>query len=397
MASWRILVGLIALSYASIATLEAAVPEDTLGEAEGSISPLEPGIEQMRLKISSLESGVSDRTNELKRKDDIIQQLEMIVDEKSAAIESLQLEMVSFQKRGAIDAQRMLRKATTRARELEKQIDGLVNELRAQSEKREDLEARAARAEKEIREISRKVESLETRNDEQQCRLQETQHSLALLEEQLTKTQLEAKLASSKLIEVYQAWLPVWFANYFSCCPNWIPTAEQQLKIFPRQIQLHMQSSTNKLVEAYARCQAVFVSRLQEVQDFVDPYFQRAKKHLEPSINWISSIMKSHVEEAYLFFKEDGKNPLCAFNKFFNSVQAIILETLERHETSKPLATKYLVWFMATVLLLSPILLLYKFFSAAFGKNWRTRRKTRISHASRKQKSKQAIKGSRVC
>ncbi|XP_074566096.1 uncharacterized protein LOC141822662 [Curcuma longa] len=410
-------------------------------EAETS-SPMEE-IQQLRLRISSLEFSVSEQSNELKRKAEIIQQLENIVEEESATTDSLQREMKSLQKRGAINAQRTLGKAYACARELEKQIDGLVNELKSQSKKRKDLEARASRAEYEMGGLCLKLERLETRNADQRHRLQEIQHALKILQEELAKTQLEAKLTSSKLVEVHQAWLPFWLAKHLSLFQNgvtiywnkyrkpsiilglqkashrltgiqkqmepyftrvqmnWIHALKEHCKKFTRHIGLLVQCLTNKLARVYTRCQAIIVLHIVKLQELLDPYYKRAKKFWQSNITWICSNMKL-PEKVH----SCRRQVVHAYQNFFDSVtvyhlqiQSLIQDTLERHEASKRLANKEFLWLLATALLASPAFFMYRLFSAFFGKFRRSRRcqRVRMGEASGRQKSKHATEASRVC
>ncbi|XP_038984420.1 uncharacterized protein LOC120111448 [Phoenix dactylifera] len=418
---------------------DAEVEDGTVAEAWDS--PLKPEIEQLKSKVAGLESSLSDRTDEVKRKEERIAQLEKIVEEKLATMASLQSEIELLQKKGVVDAQELVGRAGARADELEKQIEKLKNEIEAQTGKGDALVARAGEAEKKVQELSLKLENLERINDEQRLRLQKSEQALQVAQEQLAKTQLEARSKSDKLREVHGAWLPPWLANHIARCQDlavshwnmhgkpaldvflqkasekstqaqkwvephletaktkWIPAVKEQWVTLITYIRPHVQMVSTKAIEAYWVCTNTVTPHVVKVKELADPYFQEAKKFSKPYVNQVAAVSKPHVENVRLVLKPYTKYVAHAYGKSVESttachhqVQAAVHEKLVKHKLTKPLATKELVWFMASALLVLPVFCIYRIFSSIFCKKTRTTRNASSRHASHKHKRRHAGK-----
>lgn len=55
---------------------------------------------------------------------------------------------------------------------------------------------------------------------------------------------------------------------------KWLPVVKDRLKMIASQIRLRMQSLTDKVDEAYTRCQTTIVPHFLTLQMLLDPYFQ---------------------------------------------------------------------------------------------------------------------------
>ncbi|KAI3896436.1 hypothetical protein MKX03_008598, partial [Papaver bracteatum] len=84
-------------------------------------SSLRIELDQLKSKISLLESSIEDKIKELKGKDDSILRLEEVIEQKSNSIKSLQTDVTSLQKKGNVETAEQVGKAHARAGELEKQ------------------------------------------------------------------------------------------------------------------------------------------------------------------------------------------------------------------------------------------------------------------------------------
>ncbi|KAG6500746.1 hypothetical protein ZIOFF_040596 [Zingiber officinale] len=156
----RLLIASIAIYLLFIGVGADATPEEELAvvEHDASDSALKLELEQLRSKILALESNIADTTRDLKSKNETIANLGKTIEEKSATIQLLQSEIETVQKKGAGDAQELVKKAHARAGELEKQVEKLTNEIELQNKRRDDLDSLAREAEKKVQELNLKLE-----------------------------------------------------------------------------------------------------------------------------------------------------------------------------------------------------------------------------------------------
>ncbi|XP_026663655.2 uncharacterized protein LOC103715520 isoform X3 [Phoenix dactylifera] len=433
MGAWKLVIALIAISSVVVGIWADAGIEDEIAGTEASNSALRLELEQLRTKISALESSISCQNKELKSKDESIAQLEKTIQERSASIASLQSEIESLQKKGSVDAEELVGKASARAVELEKQVEKLRNEIESQTRKRLALEARASEAEKKLQKT----------NNEQKRRIQKTESALQLAEEELLRAQLEATAKSKQLTEVHGAWLPPWFAYHISHCQElvathwkeqakpaldvflqkasdksaqakkwaephlvtaktkWIPAFKQQWMIFLTHAEPYMRTISIKTVEVYKASKSTIAPHILKIQELADPYYQEAKKFSKPYIDQVATVTKPHVEKVRVVLKPYRKHVVRAYGKFLKSatayhhqVQAAVQEHLKKHELTKPLATKELVWFVASALLALPIFFLYRLLSDIFcsKKTRKPARNAHANHAHRRPKRRHADK-----
>ncbi|XP_008798121.2 uncharacterized protein LOC103713104 isoform X1 [Phoenix dactylifera] len=415
MGASKLLISLIIFSVVVVGVLADAGIEDEIAGTGATHAALRLELEQLRTKISALESSISDRTKELKGKDENTAQLERTVQEKSARIASLQSEIESLQKKGSVDAEELVGKVSARAVELEKQVEKLRNEIESQTRKSNALEAQAIGAEKKVQDLNLKLESLQKTNDEQKRRIQKTERALQLAEEELLRAQLEATARSKQLTEVHGAWLPPWLAYHIShfqelaathwkerakpvlvvflqkaseksaqaqkwaephletAKTKWIPAIKEQWMIFVTHAEPYRQTVSTKTVEVYEASKTTITMHIVKIQELADPYYQEAKKLSKPYIDQVATVTKPHVEKVRVALNPHTKRVVQAYGKFLESAttyhrqaQAAVHEHLKKHELTKPLATKELVWFMASALLALPIFFLYRLLSDIF-------------------------------
>ncbi|KAM7481280.1 hypothetical protein LguiB_005863 [Lonicera macranthoides] len=199
-----------------------------------SDSSLNIELDQLKSKISILESSIAERTQELKRKDENIKQLEGIIQEKLDSVALLRSEMQLLQlkllgemvpnmvseEKGSLGAKEPVGKAG----ELKKQVDNLQKEIEVQKKKEDALRARANVAEEKIQELNLKLENLQSIRDEQKIRISKIERALQLAEEEMMKAKFEAIHISNELKEVREAWLPSWLVGYLGHCQSFIVT-----------------------------------------------------------------------------------------------------------------------------------------------------------------------------
>ncbi|URE10476.1 DNA repair ATPase-related [Musa troglodytarum] len=406
---------------------DAGAEEEVVVQHLASDSALKLEVEQLRSKISVLEASILDRTRDLKSKDETITHLEMIIEEKSKTLLSLQSEIESVQK-GAGDAEELVKKAHARADELEKQMEKLRNDIELQNKRRVALDAQAGETEKKVGELNLKLENLQKINDEQKRRIQKTERALHVAEEELMRAQLEATAKSKELSQARGAWLPRWFAAHINrylelattywkhhakptldvflhkaleksaqaqkrmephlemAKNKWIPAIKERWVILATNAEPYVHTFSAKAIEVYHTSKDAIATHVVKVQKLGGPYFQAAKRFSKPYIDQVATITKPHVNKVQVALKPYKKRIVRAYRMFHKSatvyhhqVQAGIHEHLKKYELTKALATKELVWFMASALLALPIFLVYKFLSDIFCSKT-TRKPTRNAH-----------------
>ncbi|XP_077214446.1 uncharacterized protein LOC143849337 isoform X1 [Tasmannia lanceolata] len=444
MATLKLLIFSIFFSFVFLKIGADASIEDVISASEPFDSLLKVELEQVKSKISVLESSIEDKTRELKNKDQSIAQLKNGIQEKSDSIVALQRELESLQKKGpvSVDVEEQMGKAHARAIELEKQVEKLKSEIDAQNMKRDALEARASEAERKVRELNLKLESLQKINDEQKKQIRKTERALKVAEEEVMKANLETTSKHKELMEVHGAWLPPWFATHLIQCQSlaakkwnefgkpaldvaiqqaseksaqaqkwaephleavktrWIPALKEHWLAFTTFVRPYVQSTTTRTIEFYDASKGTLTPHIVKVQELATPYFQEAKKFSKPYIDQVATFTKPHVHKVRVSLKPYTNKVVYTYGKFLKTAtmyhhqaQAVIQEQLRKHELTKSLATKELVWFTASALLALPVFILYKLCSDIFCKKARKpTRSANTNHAPRRPKRRHAEK-----
>ncbi|KAG5244545.1 DNA repair ATPase-related family protein [Salix suchowensis] len=425
-----------ALTLTAVVSVRADYDDNAESAAAVDSSAFKIELDQLKSKIHALESHVDEKTKELKGKDDMIALKDKIIQEKVDNIGSLQSELSSLQTNGKTDAQEQVKKAHARAGGLEKQVEKLAKELETQQKKKEALESRASEAEKKISELNLKLADLAKINEEQKSKIRKTDRALKIAEEELLKTKSEAISKAKELMEVHSAWLPPWLAvqlvqwqslaqahwnergkpamelasqrvlekkaqaekwvkpHVETIKTKWVPAIKEQWVVITTQVEPHVQSLTAKTAEIYEVSKTTITPHIIRVQEIVDPYFQEAKKFSEPYIDQVATMTKPHVDKVRVALKPYMKEAVDACGIFLesattyhNQVQGTVQETLEKHELTKPLATKDTTWFIASALLALPIFILARTCSSIFcKKSKKPVRNAQTSHSRRKAK-----------
>ncbi|KAL2503223.1 myosin heavy chain-related [Forsythia ovata] len=392
-------------------------------------------LQQLKSKVSRLETSVDEKLRELRSKDESSKHLEKIAEEKSSRLASLQSEVQLLQEKGSLDAKEQVGKVDEQASKLEKQIVNLKKEIEVQNRKTDELETRANVAEKKIEGMNLKLESLRLINDEQRSKIRKAERALQVAEEEMVKDKLKASSISQQLNEVPQPWLLPWFSAHFGYCKligkssakpaldltieqaleklsevekwaqphfetfktEWIPAIKECCTAFVSDIEPQVQSLTTKAFDFYQVTKGTFEAHIVKIQEIMDPYFQEAKRFTKPHIDHVSRIAKPHADKARVFLKPYSNEVLRNYKKiaenvriYHSQVQANLHETLNSYEFTKPLATEELLWLMASILMVLPVVFLFRILLRK--KPRKRTHKTRTSHNHRRVKRVHADK-----
>ncbi|KAG9449260.1 hypothetical protein H6P81_009225 [Aristolochia fimbriata] len=417
-----------------------------IGDEDVAIERADPALaielEQLKSKVSVLESSVDEKIRELKSKDERISQMEKIVQEKKGGVAALEREIKSLKEKGSVAAEEQVVRAHARAGELEKQVETLKKDIEMQSKIKAAWEGRTTEAESKVQELTAKLESLQKINNEQKNRIRKTERALQLAEEEIMNAKLEAASKKNELIEVHGAWLPPWLASHLIqsqsfAARNWnvygkpladaavqkaseksaqakkwaephIETLKTKLIPFLREKWIivsttagpYVQSATSKTIELYETSKVTLTPHVVKVKETATPYLQEAKRISKPYIDQVATSAKPHVDRVRVISKPYTDKVVHVSGKFLKSattyhhkVQANVQEKLERHELTKPLATTELVWFVASAVLALPIFVLYKMLTGALcSKSAKPGRNSHGNHGHRRPKRRHADK-----
>ncbi|XP_074578481.1 uncharacterized protein LOC141834975 isoform X2 [Curcuma longa] len=418
---------------------DAAVKEEVVVvEHDASDLALKLDLEQLRSKIRALESSIADTTRDLKSKDESIARIGKTIEEKSRTIQLLQSEIETVQN-GDGHAEELVKRANARADELEKQVEKLTNTIQLQNKRRAALDALAHEAEKKVQELHLKLEKLQKANEAQKLRISKTEHALQVAEEELMRAQLEATTKSKVLSQVHGAWLPPWLGTHIDRYQEivsarwkdhakptldaaflkvlekagqatkwaephfetvkikWIPAIKEQWSLLAANSEPYMQIVSAKTAEVYHVSKITASTYAVKVHTLLDPYLKVARKVSKPYINQVAAFTKPHVETLKVALRPYTKPIVRTYRKLHKSTttyhrqaQAGIYRYLKTNDFTKSLASKELVWFLASALLVLPVFLAYRLLCDIFGINSRkTKRPTQnreSNHTNRRPK-----------
>ncbi|KAK9683942.1 hypothetical protein RND81_10G176700 [Saponaria officinalis] len=415
---------------------QSQVIDEVRSQVRDDSSALLFEIDQLKSTIQLLETRLIESTQNLKTKDEKIAQLEVVTQEKSDIVASLQSEVEDAQKKGTSDVEDRVSKANARATELQKQVRKLKKQIEGVSRNKEALEVRMKMSDAIIEDLSSKLDKLQLINDEQKSSIRKTERALQVAEEEIMKAKSEASAKMLELEEVHCSWLPPWLLDHVirswsfveaewsehgkpimemliqttlekkGQAEKWaephietikiklVPAMKEQWITVTEYVEPHVQSLTAKTANAFESSKAAVKPHIIRVQNLADPYYQEVKRASKPYIDQVAVAAKPHVEKARTVLKPYTKKAVHVYGKFLESattyhhqVRAAVHEKLEQHEITKALATKELVWFVASALLALPVILLFRMCSAMlFKKSKKPSRNSHAHHTRRKGK-----------
>uniref|UniRef100_A0A7N0R8X2 Uncharacterized protein n=1 Tax=Kalanchoe fedtschenkoi TaxID=63787 RepID=A0A7N0R8X2_KALFE len=270
-------------------------------------------LDQLRSSISTLETRIRARVEELKSKDDNIKRMEENIQGKTDYSASLNIQIEALQKRSQ-ETEKLKTKINARSSERSSQIGSLKKELEAQEKKKDDLEVRRYTAEEKIRELHLKLESLQKISDEQRTRMSKIKHDIQFAEENLMRLKLEASLVSEEM----------------------------------------NQASDMKGI----------------VQEWADPHIKAVEKHLKTCITRFSVTTQPHFDKLRASLRPYTREIVRTYRRLMRSVttrhtqvQHMVLELLEGHEYSRQFADKGIVWYLASVIFALPAILIVNLYT----------------------------------
>uniref|UniRef100_A0A7N0SV98 Uncharacterized protein n=1 Tax=Kalanchoe fedtschenkoi TaxID=63787 RepID=A0A7N0SV98_KALFE len=291
-------------------------------------------LDQLRSSISTLETRIRARVEELKSKDDNIKRMEENIQGKTDYSASLNIQIEALQKRSQ-ETEKLKTKINARSSERSSQIGSLKKELEAQEKKKDDLEVRRYTAEEKIRELHLKLESLQKISDEQRTRMSKIKHDIQFAEENLMRLKLEASLVSE---EMNQSYTITFWTDYGRSSLDWTIQSASDMKGI--------------------------------VQEWADPHIKAVEKHLKTCITRFSVTTQPHFDKLRASLRPYTREIVRTYRRLMRSVttrhtqvQHMVLELLEGHEYSRQFADKGIVWYLASVIFALPAILIVNLYT----------------------------------
>lgn len=430
------LLGFLALGACGDAGLEPQEPQIETSP----VSDLVKELEDLKSKASSLESMIEEKKSALREKESLVAEREKLLEEKSKAVTILQKEIEAIQKKGAGVLEAETTKAYARVKELEIQVEKLEEVLRKQKQRQQSLESQASKADIQAKEFSDKNKRLQEVVTEQKARLQKVEQALQLAEATMLKAQAEAKIKAEKLMEVHGAWLPHWLAVRLakfqayaaehwakSAMPainvvlekasekvtiaqdwarphletaktRWSPALKKQWQQATVSLAPHLEALKSKAIEGYEVSRDTIKPLLVKAHESLSPHVQTAKDLCgtyidqviaasQPHIEKVVAASQPHIEKVTVILQPYTKPVANAYGRFLTTatkyhrqLQRSVRQTLKKYELTATLATKELVWFMASALLAFPVFGILMAYSSIFSSGKKARKPSRNNH-----------------
>jgi len=430
------LLGFLALGASGDAGFEPQEPQIQTFPGSDLIKELE----DLKSKASSLESIIEEKKTALREKESLIAEREKLLEEKSKAITILQNEIDTIQKKGAGYLEAETAKAYARVSDLERQVEKLEEVLREQKQRQQSLELQASKAEDQAKDFSDQNEKLQEVVTKQKARIQKVEQALQFAETTMLKSQAEVKVKAEQLMEVHGAWLPPWLAvrlvkfqayvaehwakcampainvvlekasEKFTIAHNWArphletanthwgPALKKQWQQATVSLAPHVETLKTKAIEGYevsrdtikphlVKAQESLSPHLQTVKDICGPYIDQVVAVSQPHIEKVVAASQPHIEKANVILQPYTKPVANAYGRFLTTatkyhrqLQRSVRQTLKKYELTAALATKELVWFMASALLALPVFGILMAYSSIFSSGKKARKPSRNNH-----------------
>ncbi|XP_048326312.2 uncharacterized protein LOC107431048 isoform X2 [Ziziphus jujuba] len=310
-------------------------------------SSLAAEIEQLKLKVLTLELSIKERNLESRRKEESVRQMEKISNENSYSIAE-----ESFQKGSLDDKEPLGSKLHLQAVELEKQATRLRKELEMQDGKKDGLEAQGEFTEKKIHELNLKLEDVKERWLPYWLSVKLSQFQLYIVtywnESGRPAVQIAIEKALLKKAQV-KDWvelhiemfekdgIPLLKNQWFACC-TYLGKGVQLLIV--------------KAVDIYCAYKSFMEPLAFKILNFAYPYIQEARKLSEPYILQIATVITPHLDQVHAAFKLYSEKVFHAYGSFITSSTLYhhqVQQMLKNNGLTRPVATIDLAWFAVCI------------------------------------------------
>ncbi|GJM98381.1 hypothetical protein PR202_ga15389 [Eleusine coracana subsp. coracana] len=333
------------------------------------------------------------QTLKLKTKDDAIETLKNVINEETQKISTLQSEITSVKAKGSLAAEEQASKANARAAELEKQIEKLKKDIKDQNNKKISLEARASDAEKKVQELNAKLEKLQRTSDEQKRRIQKTELALKAAEEELLKVQMETTTKLKQLREVGVILIALFLAGSWSMVATLDVMSDHWNEHGKPVFNSLLQKASEISVEAKKWAKPHVETAKMKWVPVAKEKWDILKKNSEPYVRMASTKSVEVYQVSKDFITPHLVNAREAADPYLQA-QTTILDYLHQHEFTKEFATQEVVWYLASALLVMPVLVVYTLLVETFctKKQKKSPRSSNANHGHRRHKRRHADK-----
>lgn len=336
--------------------------------------------------------------------------------EKEKAIVSLQAELDKLKDEQGGELEASLKSAQIELKNLESKVNHLDGELQKKELELHDFKDRIKMLELAEAERSSTIKELNKLVSEQKESIKMAEHALRAAEATLLKVQAEADVKEQELNKVHGGWLPPWTSNRItelqtSTAEYWTRYAEPVLNIAIKEaseklaavqelskphvsvmktrwnhlskqsletvsaiIAPHVETAKCRVAEGYQASMDFLSPHLNKLQEGSQPYLQVAKERCRPYLEQVAGLVGPHLQQVQAVTRpytekvfQSYRDFLTTATTYHSQLQVSVEENLKKVDVLAPLASKELVWFLASALLALPAMAIVFFFSAAFG------------------------------
>ncbi|CAH8322369.1 unnamed protein product [Eruca vesicaria subsp. sativa] len=311
-------------------------------------------VEELKSTVSSLQSIIKEKNEELHRKEEKIRVLELYIREKSYLFES----DIDFSQ--SENPVKHAGEAEEKVYELEKQVLRLKREVELQRKKRLEVE-------KKVEELSSKVENIDMKwfSSKLGFNSNKTQAYLLTLWHQHLSPNLHITLQQVSLkIKQVQKWSEPHIETMTS---KWIPSIKEACVTLTIYLEPKVRYLTEKSIEVLSMSKQAFTPHIIQGYDVSRYYLEVLRTHTAPYTSQIMDIAKPHLERVQVSLEPYTENVRNGLKKLVESTKIYhqqAQEMLKNNEITKPVATMDLAWVGATALIGFPLIFIIKFLSA---------------------------------
>ncbi|XP_013588506.1 uncharacterized protein BNAC01G08320D isoform X4 [Brassica napus] len=315
-------------------------------------------VDELKSTVSSLQSIIKEKNQELHSKEEQIRVLELYIREKSYLFET-DIDFIQSEnpvKHGS--------EAEEKVYELEKQVLRLKGEVELQRNKRLQVEARAETADEKVEEFNSKID-MKWFFSKLGLKPNKTQAYLKTLWHQHLSPNLHITLQQVSLkIKQVQKWSEPHIETMSS---KWIPSIKEACVTLTIYLEPKVHYLTEKSIEVLSMSKQAFTPHIIQGFDVSRYYLEVIRTHTSPYTSQIMTIAKPHLEKVQVALEPYTEHVRHGFKKLVDSTKVYhqqAQEMLKNNEITKPVATMDLAWVGATALIGFPLIFIIKFLSA---------------------------------